>query len=357
MYIKASETVDTMLKVVEKLIDKGYAYEKLHSVYFDISKLTDYGRLSNIDLAKTRLGQSIDLDDYEKDSPADFALLKRANLSELKRGIYHKTRWGNIRPGWHLECAAVSQKYLGTAYDIHISGADETFPHCENILAINRAYSGHSGANFWVGAELILVDGRKMSRSLNNAVTIAYLKEKGYRGRDIRFFLLGMNYRKPISYSEQALQMARNTVKKIDTFVHRLQIIDHQGQNNPDVDQMIYDLHHDFEMALDDDMNISGALAALFRFVGKVNVPLASGTISGSDAGKIIRALEKLNGILGIMDIGGQAVHQDVAELVQKRESARKAGNWQEADRLRNQLDALGVEVLDSQQGTVWRFK
>jgi cysteinyl-tRNA synthetase len=357
MYIKASETVDTMLKVVEKLIDKGYAYEKLHSVYFDISKLTDYGRLSNIDLAKTRLGQSIDLDDYEKDSPADFALLKRANLSELKRGIYHKTRWGNIRPGWHLECAAVSQKYLGTAYDIHISGADETFPHCENILAINRAYSGHSGANFWVGAELILVDGRKMSRSLNNAVTIANLKEKGYRGRDIRFFLLGMNYRKPISYSEQALQMARNTVKKIDTFVHRLQIIDHQAQNNPDVDQMIYDLHHDFEMALDDDMNISGALAALFRFVGKVNVPLASGTISGSDAGKIIRALEKLNGILGIMDIGGQAVHQDVAELVQKRESARKAGNWQEADRLRNQLDALGVEVLDSQQGTVWRFK
>ncbi|PKN10165.1 MAG: cysteine--tRNA ligase, partial [Deltaproteobacteria bacterium HGW-Deltaproteobacteria-5] len=277
--------------------------------------------------------------------------------SELKRGIYHKTRWGNVRPGWHLECAAVSQKYLGTAYDIHISGADETFPHCENIIAINRAFSGHSGARYWIGAELILVDGRKMSRSLNNAVTIAHLKENGYRGRDIRFFLLGMNYRKPISYSEKALQMARNTVKKIDTFIHRLQVIDNHAQDDPDVDQMIYDLHLDFEKALDDDINISGALAALFGFVGKINVPLAQGEISGPDARKIIKALEKINEILGIMDIGEQTLHHDVAELVQKREGARKAGNWPEADLLRDQLTALGVEVLDSHQGTIWRFK
>ena len=357
IYVKASETVDAMLRIVEKLVDKGYAYEKLHSVYFDISKLPDYGRLSNIDLAKTRLGQSIDLDDYEKDSPADFALLKRASLSELKRGIYHKTRWGNVRPGWHLECAAVSEKYLGTAYDIHISGADETFPHCENIIAINRAFSGHSGSNFWVGAELILVDGRKMSRSLNNAVTIANLKEKGYRGRDIRFFLLGMNYRKPISYSEQALQMARNTVKKMDTFIHRLQAIDNQAQDDPDVDQMIYDLHHDFEKALNDDINISGALAALFGFIGKINAYLAKGRISRPDGHKIIQALKKINEILGIMDFGEQKLHRDIAGLVQKREEARKAGNWQEADLLRDQLATLGVEVLDSHQGTIWRFK
>ncbi|HLZ19099.1 MAG TPA: cysteine synthase, partial [Smithellaceae bacterium] len=215
MYVKASENVESMLKIVDKLVDKGYAYEKLHSVYFDISKLTDYGHLSNIDLTKTRLGKSIDLDDYEKDSPADFALLKRASLSELKRGICHKTKWGNIRPGWHLECAAISEKYLGAAYDIHVSGADETFPHGENIVAINKAFSGHNGASYWIGAELILVDGKKMSRSLNNAVTIDHLKQMGYSGRDIRFFLMGMNYRKPISYSEKALQMARNTVKKL----------------------------------------------------------------------------------------------------------------------------------------------
>jgi cysteinyl-tRNA synthetase len=357
IYVKASENVDAMLKIVEKLVDKGYAYEKLHSVYFNISKLADYGLLSNIDLAKTRLGKSIDLDDYEKDNPADFALLKRASLGELKRGIYHKTKWGNIRPGWHLECAAISQKYLGTTYDIHISGADETFPHCENIIAINKAFSGRSGANYWIGAELILVDGRKMSRSLNNAVTIADLKQNGYSGRDIRFFLLGMNYRKPISYSEKALQVARNTIKKIDTFIYRLRAIDDDAQSFPDVDQLIYDLHHGFDKALDDDLNIAGAMAALFDFIGKVNAPLTEGKISRSDARKIVNALEKINKILAIMDFGEQTHSRDITELIQKREVARKTGKWQEADLLRNQLAGFGVEVLDSQQGTIWRFK
>lgn len=357
IYVKASENFDAMLKIVEKLVDKGYAYEKLRSVYFDISKLSDYGLLSNIDLTKTRLRKSVDLDDYEKDSPADFALLKRAGLGELKRGIYHKTKWGNIRPGWHLECAAISQKYLGMAYDIHISGTDETFPHCENMVAINKAFSGHSGATYWISAELILVDGRKMSRSLNNAVTIDDLKKNGYGGRDIRFFLLGMNYRKPISYSEKALRVAKNTVKKIDTFVHRLCTIDGNTQNFPDTDQVIYDLHHDFEKALDDDMNISGALAAFFEFIGKINTPLAEGKISRTDAGKIIRALEKVNEIIGVMSFGTQTHSQDITDLIQKRETARKAGLWQEADLLRNQLAGLGIEVLDSQHGTIWHYK
>ena len=357
IYVKASENIDPMLKMVEKLVDKGYAYEKLHSVYFDISKLPDYGLLSNIDLAKTRLGKSIDLDDYEKDSPADFALLKRAGLGELKRGIYHKTKWGNIRPGWHLECAAISQKYLGAAYDIHISGADETFPHCENIVAMNKAFSGHSGANYWIGAELILVDGRKMSRSLNNAVTIAQLQQSGYSGRDIRFFLLGMNYRKPISYSEDALQAARNTIKKIDTFIYRVMAIENDSESSPDVDQWIYDLHHGFEKTLDDDINISGALAALFDFIGKINKPLAEDVLGRSDAGKIIKALESINEIMGVMDFGGQALRRDITDLIGKREIARKAGKWREADALRDQLSGLGVGVLDTHQGTIWHFK
>ena len=178
IYVKASENVEAMLKIVEKLIDKDYAYEKLHSVYYNISKLADYGILSNIDSAKTRQGKSIDLDDYEKDSPADFALLKRSSLGELKRGIYFKTIWGNVRPSWHLECAAISYKYLGANYDIHVSGADETFPHCENILAINKAFSGHNGPNYWINAELVMVDGRKMSRSLNNALPLSQLIAK-----------------------------------------------------------------------------------------------------------------------------------------------------------------------------------
>lgn len=357
IYAKASENVDATLKIVEKLIDRGYAYEKLHSVYFDISKLGDYGSLSNIDLAKTRTGRSVDLDDYEKDSPADFALLKRAGLGELKRGIYSKTKWGNVRPGWHLECAAISQKYLGAAYDIHVSGADETFPHCENLIAINKACSGHSGAKYWIGAELILVDGRKMSRSLNNIITMDDLRQSGYGGRDVRFFLLGMNYRKPISYSVNALQMARNTIKKVDTLISRLQTIRNAAPNFPEVDQLIYDLNHGFEHALDDDLNISGALAALFEFIGTVNAPLAGGKISGEDARKILKALQKINDVLQIMDFKKPIDDQKINELIQKREKARQAGLWQEADSLRNQLAGLGVDVLDSRQGTIWRFK
>lgn len=357
IYVRASEDVDAALKIVEKLVDRGYAYEKLHSVYFDISKLGDYGSLSNIDPAKTRTGRSVDLDDYEKDSPADFALLKRAGLGELKRGIYSKTKWGNVRPGWHLECAAISRKYLGAAYDIHVSGADETFPHCENLIAINKACCGHSGAKYWIGAELILVDGRKMSRSLNNIVTMDDLRQSGHGGRDVRFFLLGMNYRKPISYSVSALQMARNTIKKMDTFISRLQTIRNTAPNFPEVDQLIYDLNHAFEQALDDDLNISGALAALFEFIGAVNAPLAGGKISGEDARKILEALQKINDVLQVMDFKKPIDDRQIDELIQKREKARQAGLWQEADLLRNRLAGLGVDVLDSRQGTIWRFK
>jgi len=283
--------------------------------------------------------------------------LKRAGLGELKRGIYSKTKWGNVRPGWHLECAAISRKYLGAAYDIHVSGADETFPHCENLIAINKACCGHSGAKYWIGAELILVDGRKMSRSLNNIVTMDDLRQSGHGGRDVRFFLLGMNYRKPISYSVSALQMARNTIKKMDTFISRLQTIRNAAPNFPEVDQLIYDLNHAFERALDDDLNISGALAALFEFIGAVNAPLAGGKISGEDARKILEALQKINDVLQVMDFKKPIDDRQIDELIQKREKARQAGLWQEADLLRNRLAGLGVDVLDSRQGTIWRFK
>jgi len=358
IYVKASENIEEMLKIVEKLVDKNYAYEKLHSVYYDISKLADYGILSNIDLGKTRPGKTIDLDEYEKDHPMDFALLRRANLGELKRGIYYKTKWGNVRPGWHLECAAISNKYLGATYDIHVSGTDETFPHCENILAINKTISGRSGANYWINAELILVDGKKMSRSLNNALPLVQLRQDGYSGRDIRFFLLAMHYRKPVNYSEGALQTAKNTVKKIHTFICRLNAVNNDNEDGfAEIDQLIYDLKHDFVTALDDDLNIAGALAALFNFIGKVNFPLTQGMINKINARKILAALENINEVLGVMDFDVQVAQGEISEMIDKREAARGAHNWAEADSYRAQLAELGVDVLDTSQGVIWRFK
>jgi len=357
IYVKASENIEEMLKIVEKLVDKNYAYEKLHSVYYDISKLADYGLLSNVDLGKTRPGKTIDLDEYEKDHPMDFALLRRANLGELKRGIYYKTKWGNVRPGWHLECSAISNKYLGATYDIHVSGADEAFPHCENILAINKAISGRSGANYWINAELILVDGRKMSRSLNNALPLAQLRQGGYSGRDIRFFLLAMHYRKPLNYSDSALKTAKNTVKKVNIFISRLSAIDIDGDALAEVDQLIYDLKNRFVAALDDDLNIAGVLSAIFDFIGKINPPLAQGMIMKNDARKILAALANINEVLGVMDFEVQVPRGETSELILKREVARKNCNWQEADSLRAQLAELGVDVLDTPQGAIWRWK
>ncbi len=358
IYVKASESVDAMLKIVEKLVDREYAYEKLHSVYYNISKLPDYGLLSNIDLKKNRQGKSIDLDDYEKDSPSDFALLKRSSLGELKRGIYHKTIWGNVRPSWHLECAAISSKYLGAAYDIHVSGADETFPHGENVLAIHKAFSGHNGPNYWMNAELVMVEGRKMSRSLNNAVSLSELEQQGYTGKDVRFFLMGIHYRKPVQYSAEALQAAKNTVRKINTFVCRLLAVENsQTSDFAETDQLIYDLKHDFANALDDDLNIAGALAVLFNFIGKVNSPLTQGLINKGDADKILSALKNINKVLGIMDFEAQVAEDKINDLISKREIARKTRNWEEADSYRAKLSELGVDVLDTPHGVVWRFR
>jgi cysteinyl-tRNA synthetase len=357
IYIKASENVEEMLKIIEKLVDKNYAYEKLHSVYYDISKLSDYGRLSNVNLGKTRQAKSIDLDDYEKDSPMDFALLKRASLGELKRGIYYKTKWGNVRPGWHIECAAISNKYLGPIYDVHVSGADEVFPHCENVLAINRAFSGKNGANYWLNVELVIVSGRKMSRSLNNALPLSELRRKGFNGRDIRFFLLGVHYRKPLNYSEEALETARNNVKKLDIFINRLKHIDNTDTGYAEADQLIYNLKHGFAAGLDDDLNIANALAVLFDFIGKINTALNEGTLSKSDSRKILAALESINSVIGVMDFESQSLSKEIAELVKRREKARKLNDWKEADALREQLALLNVEVMDTPQSTIWHFK
>ena len=251
-------------------------YEKLRSVYFDISKLADYGCLSNVGLQKVEPGRTVDQDDYEKDSPMDFTLLKRSNLSELKRGVYFKTRWGNVRPSWHLECAATAMKYLGETFDIHASGADVIFPHCENVLAIGRGATGNRPANYWLHTELVLAERAKMSRSLGNAVTLEDLEKRGYHGREVRFFLLSSHYRKPLHFSLGALETAKNTVKKLNGFVQRL-IRFTPGDGYPDTDQLIYDVKQEFAGAMDDDFNIAGALATLFGFINRVGLPLANG--------------------------------------------------------------------------------
>jgi cysteinyl-tRNA synthetase len=353
-YPKASEHVDDMLRVVEKLSEKGYAYEKLRSVYFDISKLSSYGQLSNVDLGKMRHGQTADFDDYEKDSPVDFTLLKRSTLSELKQGIYFKTRWGNVRPSWHLECAAITLKYLGDVFDIHASGSDILFPHCENVLAIGKGMTGKGMAKYWVNTDLVMVEGKKMSRSLDNALTVEHLEKMGYHGREIRFFLLGAHYRKPLNFSQGALETSKNTIRKLNHFVQRV-IRLQPGPGFGDTDQLIYDVRQGFSGAMDDDLNIAGALASLFEFVNRINGPLAEGQLSAKDRDGILDAMKGMDSVLGILDFREEMIDEEVVRLLAERDVYRKTARWSEADGIRQRLAAMGVEICDMPSGTIWR--
>ncbi|MCU0614976.1 MAG: cysteine--tRNA ligase [Desulfobacterales bacterium] len=355
-YPKASEHVEDMLNCVEKLMERGYAYEKLRSVYFDISKLSDYGCLSHIDLGKVKQGRTVEQDDYEKDSPVDFTLLKRSTLNELKRGIYFKTRWGNVRPSWHLECAAISLKYLGETFDIHASGADIVFPHCENVMAIGKAVTGKRMANYWLSTELLMIDGKKMSRSLMNVLAIDDLEKQGYHGREIRFFLLSAHYRKPLNFTFGALDTAKNTVRKLNGFIQRL-LRYRSGAGFSDTDQLIYDVNQSFIAAMDDDLNISAALASLFEFVRKVSLPLSQARLNQKDKDSILSTMKKMDDVLGVMSFAEEVISDEVWKMLREREALRQTGQWKASDDIRNRLLAAGVEVSDTAEGMVWRLK
>lgn len=355
-YPTASENVDAMIQLAERLVERGYAYEKLRSVYFDISRLDGYGVLSNIDLAQVRHSRTVDQDDYAKDSPVDFNLLKRSTLTELKEGIYFKTRWGNVRPGWHLECAALSMKYLGETFDIYLSGADIIFPHCENVMAIGKAATGKNIANYWLASELVMLDGKKMSRSLDNFFSVADLEARGYTGREIRYFLLSSHYRKPLGFSFGALDTACNTVKRLGTFIQRLLRFT-PGDGYAETEQLIYDVRKGFAEAMDDDFNISGALASLFEFVRAINIPLAANRLDTRQRDLVLDTMQRINSVLRIMDFEERTLGDEAARLMEKRKQARSAGDWKESDRLRQELAALGVLVHDTPEGTTWTLQ
>ncbi len=355
VYPRASEHVESMLRLVERLVDGGFAYEKLRSVYFDVSKLDDYGRLASIDPGSRKPGATVDLDEYAKDSPADFTLLKRASLSELKRGVYVRTRWGSVRPSWHLECAAIAREYLGDAFDIHCAGTDILFPHCENVMAIGRAATGKMPAAYWVNTELVMVEGKKMSRSLDNALTLDEVAGRGYGGAEIRFFLLAVHYRKPLHFSWAALDTAKYAVRRLNGLIQRLYRCP-PGPGSPDLDEDIYDLKQGFGEAMDDDLGISGALARLFRFVRKVSGSLAAGRLSWTDRDRVVDVLRRVDEVLAVMHFGEEAISDEALDLIRQREALRARRRWGEADALRQRLAEMGIAVADTPEGPLWRI-
>ncbi|MDY6972622.1 MAG: cysteine--tRNA ligase [Thermodesulfobacteriota bacterium] len=354
-YPRASEHVDDMIELTQKLLEKGYAYEMFSSIYFDISRFKDYGKLSRIDLEKIRLGKTVALDQYEKENPRDFTLLKRSTLNELKKGISYHTQWGNIRPGWHMECSAMALKYLGPTYDIHTSGANLIFPHHENAIAISQAVTDKPLANYWVHNEMVMGDGKRTSPgSEDDTLTLRDLLDQGYRGREIRYWLLSRHYRKPIYFSQSKMRAVKNTVAHLDEFVQKVHRC-RQGPDNPDTDQAIYDLKHKFSESMDDDFNVAAALAALFQFIHRLNTIMNNNSLSASGKRDVLASLERVNSVLGVMDLELTKVDQGPETLIEKREQARRNKDWDSADSLRRELRKMGIEVIDTKEGPRWR--
>ncbi len=343
VYPRASEHIEEMTALTKKLVQKGFAYEKLRSIYCDISRLAEYGRLSGIDINKIRIGATVDLDDYEKDNPRDFTLLKRSKLSELKRGIYARTEWGNVRPSWHTQCAAISMKYLGESFDIQTSARELIFPHHENVSAICRAVTGKTPARFWIHSDRVLADGKKLT---DGDLTLETLESKGYTRRDIRYWLLSTHYRKPLVFSLESLNHAASALKRVDNCIQALSEAP-DGVSHPEIDQLLYDIKNGFVTAMDDDLNISAAMASVFNVVKTVNKLLFKRQIGGADARKILEAFKGINAALGIFSFETHSLDPGFERLIRQREEARRNKNWKLADEIRNQLIAQGVRLQD----------
>lgn len=353
-YPKASEHVNDMIEMSGELIRKGYAYEKHGSIYFDISKFDGYGRLSGIDLSKIQLGKTVDLDDYEKDNPRDFTLLKRSTLAELKKGIFFETEWGNVRPSWHVECSAMATRHLGETLDIHTSSRNLMFPHHENEIAIAEALSGKPLAKYWLHSELLLVDGKKMSKETGNLVTLRDLLLQGYTGREVRFMLLTIHYRKPISFSLRRLKNVRTTLRRLDEFTCKLNCLP-PGRPHPEVTAFVSAMEEQFFQAMDDDLNVSKAMAAIYRFIKKVNPILQINHLDRDQKNYILESLRKMDSVLQVFRLQGCPLGPEVDALIKCREKARQEKDWQTADAAREELERQGIAVIDTESGPVWK--
>ncbi len=360
-YPRASHHVPEMIETTKKLIETGYAYERHGSVYFDISKLSDYGRFSRIDLDRIDIGRTVDLDDYEKDSPHDFTLFKRVNLDELKRGIGYTTPWGQARPGWHIECAAMAMKYLGQFFDIHTSGTNLIFPHHENETAIARALTGKELARYWLHCELILLNGRKMCLKNKNVITVKELLDAGFSGRQIRFFLLRSYYRKPVTFSYKALKDACRGLSRIDAFksdVNTCLYLRPEEKASNKVKKALCKLERRFFAAILDDLNTSAAFGTIFSFIRNINPLIAEGKVNRQDTLSIAKTFKDFDSILGVLKFGltRKKLSSQVLELIEKRQVARTRKRFQEADQIRKTLLQEGIELIDTPNGPRVRF-
>jgi len=349
---KVSEHIPEIISFVQTLIDKGYAYEADGDVYYSTRKFPEYGKLSGQNIDDLESGARIAIGEVKED-PLDFALWKaRKEESE----IAWESPWGMGRPGWHIECSTMAKKHLGDTIDIHGGGQDLTFPHHENEIAQSEACNGVPFAHYWMHNGYINVDGKKMSKSLNNFFTVRDIRQN-YSGDVIRFFLLSGHYRSPINFSDTLMEQSKQGYERIATAIETLEFLKTNGSDEAMADEAAkiasLDKHREkFIEVMDDDLNTADGIAAIFELVSEINLDVKDGA-SKSFAEEALRRIRELTEVLGLF--GGEdeeeGLGDDIQALIDERQAARKAKNWARADEIRDQLAAMGITLKDTPQG------
>ncbi|HEX7398524.1 MAG TPA: cysteine--tRNA ligase [Candidatus Limnocylindrales bacterium] len=350
---RATAHIPQMVELVETLLERGHAYRTDDgSVFFRIASWPAYGRLARLDPDAMRVGERVAADEYSKDDARDFVLWKAAKPGEPS----WDTAVGSGRPGWHLECSAMSMAYLGRSFDIHTGGVDLVFPHHEDEIAQSEAATGEPFVRTWLHCAHLQMGGRKMAKSEGNIAGVSELLASGLEPRALRYALIAAHYRTGLSFSDESTGAAAAAVARLDAFVAALAAYANDVPDDPGLPPVIGAAREAFAAAMDDDLGISAALAAVFELVRDVNRRIAARTISTADARLALDALRDLDRVLGVLpDAGEPALEADLAELLDLRATARAARDWAASDRLRDELAARGIAVEDSRDGQRWR--
>ncbi|MBI2675247.1 MAG: cysteine--tRNA ligase [Candidatus Aenigmarchaeota archaeon] len=354
---KATDHIQEMVQLTKKLLEKGIAYTGQDgSIYFSISKFPSYGQFANLDLSGLKPGARVSHDTYTKDSVSDFALWKAYGKDDGK--VFWETEIGKGRPGWHIECSAMSMKYLGETFDIHAGGVDLVFPHHQNEIAQSEAATGRQFVKYWAHNEHLIVNGQKMSKSLGNFYTLRDLAK--HDSMAIRFALLATHYKQQLDFSFSSLEQAKANIEKLRELMRSLKAT--EGTVKGDMEKLIEETKKSFERAMDDDLNIAKAIASVHQFAKEVNILISEKQISREQAAKGYEFMLRLDSILGLRleDVTEEwklidSAPQWLREAVAQREDMRKGKKFRESDELREAIRKKGILIEDTDEGVRWR--
>ncbi len=349
-YPAATDHIAEMLVMIARLLESGAAYRSEDgSIYFNVGKWAAYGKLAHLDMSGLKAGARVAHDEYDKESVSDFALWKAWDSED--GDVAWDSPWGRGRPGWHIECSAMSMKYLGESFDLHTGGVDNMFPHHENEIAQSEAVTGKPFVKYWMHCGYLLVDGTKMSKSLGNFYTLRDIFERGYSGREVRYVLLAGQYRQSLNFAFDALHAARASLARTDEFSSRLLEAAGGETQAGKLPAWAEAGQREFKASLENDLGVPEALSAVFQIVHAGNKDLAAGALGAKEALAVYDLLGDFDKVLGVLQKPEDVPPAEIAALAAERDAARKAKDWARSDQLRSRLQELGWQARDTRQG------